>query len=236
MSRLFYRAVLVAAGALTCTLSHNANALTITFSQDDADYTTSTLPLSSFNPTPSSTSGIVSTTVEGEVPDEYRSPFENKSGTSPDLLSDGGYGIGGPNGPWSELKYTSIQGGGEATYNFTVPEDNLSILWGSPDEYNTIDFYSGKNGGGTLLLSFTGSQLEIQTFGHDLVDFMFSGADFESVVLSSTANAFEFADLTASYVTTPLPGSLSLLAGGFGVIFLLARRKNSGKTFGAATT
>jgi hypothetical protein len=211
-----------------CAFSLGANALTVTYTQDDADYTVSTLPTSSFNPTPAS-SFLTNTHVTGEIPGVYRSPFENASGaTGGTLLSDGGYGIGGSFGPWSKLQYTSIQGGGEAIYDF-APSDELSILWGSPDSYNTITFWSEPNGKGTELYSITGSALEIETFGHDLVDFMFSGEDFDSIVLSTTSNAFEFADLSASYVNlaTPLPGSLPLLAGGLGAILLLSRRTNS---------
>jgi hypothetical protein len=233
MSRLFLKAVLAANVAMMCAFSHNANALTVTYSQDDADYTTSTLPKTSFNPTPAF-SFLTNTHVTGEVPGTYRSPFENASGTSGGtLLSDGGYGIGGSSGPWSKLQYTSIQGGGEAIYDF-APSDDLSLLWGSPDAYNTITFWSGLNGTGTKLYTITGSALEIETFGHDLVNFMFSGEDFDSVVLSSTANAFEFADLSASYIATPLPGSLSFLAGGLCVIFLVGRRKNRAKQTDAA--
>jgi hypothetical protein len=208
-----------------CAFSHSANAVTVTYSQNDANYTALTIPTSSINPTPAH-SDLTSTTIKGEVPGLYRSPFENSPSGPGALLSDGGRGVG----DWSSLQYTSIQGGGSATYDFSSPMDNLSILWGSPDSYNTISFYSGDNGTG-FLYSITGSALDIQTYGHDLVDFAMLGGDFESVILSSKYNAFEFADLQASNdPAAPLPSTLPLLASGLGAVFLLTCRKNRRKT------
>jgi hypothetical protein len=106
-------------------------------------------------------------------------------------------------------------------------------LWGSPDAYNTLTFLDQN---GNVVGSITGTGVTTgpatftavdglitpQTYGHDLVTF--SDTDlFYSVVLSSTTNAFEFADL--SLTTTPLPGALPLFASGLGVIGLLARRR-----------
>jgi hypothetical protein len=120
--------------------------------------------------------------------------------------------------------YTSIQTGGSATYNFAGPATGLSLLWGSPDSYNTLTFFSGLNGTGTDLFSITGSLLNIQTYGHDLVDFTMTGGTFESVVLASSGNAFEFADLQDA-LATPLPAAFPLFAGGLGMVGFFARRK-----------
>jgi hypothetical protein len=220
MKRSLYAATLTAGAiAALCAFSHDAYAVTVTYSQNNTDYTALTLPTSSVNPTPVSSSNT-STSVTGEVPNQYRSPFENIGSAGGTLLSDGGYGIGA----WASLVYTSIQANGSATYNFG-PANSLSILWGSPDSYNTLSFYSDPNGQGTLLFSITGSALNIQTFGHDQVDFTMTGATFASVVLSSTTNAFEYADLMDSPVSTPLPAALPLFAGGLGFIGLLGSRR-----------
>jgi len=210
--------------AVVAGFSLDARALTVSFTQNDTDYTLATLPTSSFNPTPAAYSGggTMLFGVTGEVPDVYRSPFENvnlSSGAA--YLSDGGYGIG----HWANIPYTSIQGGGTATYNF-APSNKLSILWGSPDSWNTLAFYSGPNGTG-LLYSLTGSALELQTYGHDLVDFTLTGGSFQSVVLTSSQNAFEFADLQA----TPIPATLPLFVTGAGLVGFLGwrgKRKRKG--------
>jgi hypothetical protein len=216
--RLYSKIIL--ASAVLCAFSFQAHAATVTISQVTTDYTAATLPTSSFNPTPFSSTNT-STTVTGQVPNVYRSPFENiGSGGGGTLLSDGGYGVGG----WANLVYTSIQAGGSATYNFAGPATELSLLWGSPDSYNSLTFYSGLNGTGTDLFSITGSQLSIQTYGHDLVDLTMTGGTFESVVLDSGENAFEFADLQDALLT-PLPATLPLFAGGLGFVGYLTRRK-----------
>jgi hypothetical protein len=223
------------AGLLT--LAHDANALTVTFTQNDLDYTLTTLPTSSTNPTPASYSGnnTVLFGVTNEIPDVYRSPFENvNSSPGATALTDGGFGIGN----WASLPYTSVQGGGTATYNF-APSNMLSILWGSPDSYNTLTFYSGQNGGGNALYTLTGSALELQTYGHDLVDFTMTGGYFQSVVLTSSVNAFEFADLQAGLLTTiqgtPVPAALPLFASGIGLAGLFGWRRKA-KTKAAAAT
>ena len=219
--------ITVASGlAIVCAASPEVRAATVTYTQDTADFTSTAgpnqLPGSSFNPTPASVTGTVITNETGESPGQYRSPFENAAaGNGGVLLSDGGYGVPG----WSSLAYTSIQGGGSATYNFANGATGLSLLWGSPDSFNTLTFYSGLNGDGTDLYSITGSALDLQTLGHDLVDFTMSGGTFESVILSSSENAFELADLQDSPAPTPLPATLALFATGLGLMGLLASRK-----------
>lgn len=223
--RLYSRIIL--AGAALCAFSFQAHA--VTYSQVTTDYSAVTLPTSSFNPTPVSSTNT-SITVTGQVPNVNRSPFENiGSGAGGTLLSDGGYGVGG----WANLVYTSIQAGGSATYNFAGPATDLSLLWGSPDSYNTLTFYSGLNGTGTPVYSITGSQLNIQTYGHDLVDFTFAGGTFEFVVLDSGENAFEFADLQDALLT-PLPATLPLFAGGLGLFGFLTGRKKRAQALAAA--
>ncbi len=219
MRQLHFGITAAAAIAAACALSHSAHAAIVTYTQNYSDYTALSLPTSSFNPAPVK-SAHTSTTVTGEIPGVYRSPFENAApGSGGTLLSDGGYGIGG----WAGLVYTSIQANGFAVYNFG-PANSLNILWGSPDSYNTLSFYSDPNGQGTLLFSITGSALGIQTYGHDEVHFDLTGATFASVVLTSSGNAFEFADLQDS-PATPLPAALPLFAMGLGAMGLLGWRR-----------
>jgi hypothetical protein len=220
MKRRIYLAVVTTAVVLSCAFSHKASAATVTYTQNGADFTT--LPASSFNPTPVlSTNTLLNQT--GELSGQYRSPFENaQPGSGGVLLSDGGYGLPG----YASLQFTAIEAGGSATYNFAQGATGLSLLWGSPDSYNTLTFYSGLNGTGTNLFSITGSALDPQSLGHDLVDFMMSGGIFDSVVLTTSENAFEFADLQDAPASTPLPATLPLFAGGLAGLGLLMLRRN----------
>lgn len=210
---------MIAGVVALCSVPHVASAATISiFSQDTTSLPTP--PGSIVNPAPSSISGSVLTEV-GSVANEYRSPFEEFN--HPGTITPG----------YESVPYTSIgsfgSGLSSATYNFASAMDTLVILWGSPDSYNTLNFWSGQGGTGTLLGSITGDKLAVQTYGYDLVTFI-SALGFESVVLSSTNAAFEFADLQAS---APLPAALPLFATGLGVMGYLARRRKK-RTGGAA--
>jgi hypothetical protein len=192
--------------SVLCVISLNAQAASVSILSDNAtDWSTSTLPTTTFNPAWSPLSSNVAIQT-GSASGVYRSPFED--------AATPGTGVGN----WASLQYTSVQGGGQAIYNFvgTTAATDLSLIWGSPDSYNTIAFYSGKNGTGTLIDQITGSALlnppGADGLGHQFV-VLNPGQAFGSIVLSSSANAFEFANLT----TTPLPGALvlfgSVLAG-----------------------
>lgn len=222
-SRLYF-AILVSGVGLYFPCSDGAQAATTVsiVKQNDADFTGSG-PTSSFNPPWVKADSTLTDIQAGSVPNTYRSPFEN-------------YGTPGTGvGDWATLKYTSVQAGGTAVYNIPTGASGLSILWGSPDSYNTLTFYSEVDGGGSILGSFTGSNLLIQSYGHDLVTFqtMLNTPLFESIVLTSSVNAFEFADLSVTpsnggpggFGTTPLPAALPLFAGGLGLYGLLARRR-----------
>lgn len=214
MKRFSYTAALAASVMALCAFSHHANAVPVDIVyQNDADFVT--LPGSSVSPFTPLTTGTVYFNELGSVTDLYRSPFENAAA--------GNGGVYDPsNGGWQQpgfdkLPYTSIEGGGSATYTFTSPATELSLLWGSPDYYNSITFYNGVTQEGVIY----GNALDIQTYGHDQVSLTLGGLAFNSVVLASSVNAFEFANLQA----TPLPAALPLFAGGLGLLGLLERRR-----------
>lgn len=101
------------------------------------------------------------------------------------------------------------------TANFAGGIDVLNMLWGTPDSYNTITFYSGLNETGTaesytpgtgLLAGLAPSQS-----GGTIVTFATTGV-WESVSFYSGGNTFEFA--LGTPVTVPEPASLALMAGG----------------------
>lgn len=175
-------------------------------------------PGQAFNPTPVASS-LFHQTLFNSVTNVYRSPYENSNDTK-----GPGYGTN---------SYSSVQGGGYATFDF-AKSNTLSLLWGSPDGYNTLKFYSGKGGTGDLLYTIIGN-LSLQTYGHDLVT-VSTALFFQSVVLLSSTNAFEFAALQASCTNcpapaidpVPLPAALPLfatvLAGG-GIVAWRRKRK-----------
>ena len=225
-------------------ISVPANAVTVDIvNQSTADFTTSTLPLTSVSPFTSQTTGTVYFGVTGSSPDIYRSPFENVSVGVSNPDGNGGYVLPG----YDNLPYTSVQANSTATYTFAGEASSLSLLWGSPDSYNYIEFFSGPNGtlnGPGLEGIISGSALPFQTYGHDQLTLALDGGlHFESVLLySSGSNAFEFANLLARVnldqvvplQPTPLPGALALFAGGLGMIGLVAGRKKR-RTAGIAT-
>ena len=87
--------------------------------------------------------------------------------------------------------YTSVRGDGGlpgGTAGFNISGTTLNIFWGSPDQYNSITFWTGVGGTGELF-TVTGGQLTpfpglILGLGHDFVHFL-SDVQFNSIVLFS---------------------------------------------------
>lgn len=213
-------ALAAAVGLLAATTSSDAALINIV-SQDVTDFAVN--PTLS-NPGWVSQSGTVAV-VAGSVGSVYRSPFEN--------AATPGSGVGN----WASLPYISVQGNSSATFFAGFPANTLTILWGSPDSYNTLAFYATPDGTGPAIATFSGSDLVSppSAVGHNLVTFQ--GATFLSVVLTSQVNnAFEFAGLEASFTReppgqTPLPGALPLFSAGAAVIGLAGwRKKRKAKT------
>ena len=107
----------------------------------------------------------------------------------------------------------------------------FGFFGGSLDTYNLVQFYLN----GTLVDSFTGTQINAvafpgsQTTGNEAlaqyIDYFTSpGVFYNSVVISSTSDAFELDNLAIGRSTPlPEPGSVALL--GLGAIGLLAARR-----------
>jgi hypothetical protein len=141
--------------------------------------------------------------------------------------------FGGNNGNANYL----VAGGttGAVTATFGSSQTSLTILWG------TVDSEAGRNvvvttsaGTDTItgaqILAACGATTCGDGFGHtssgayDVYVTITGLNSFTTATFSDTgASAFEF-DLAVP-TATPLPGALSLFAGGLGVLGLLARRK-----------
>jgi hypothetical protein len=108
---------------------------------------------------------------------------------------------------------------------------NISFLWGSVDDYNTLDFLAAD--GTTVLQSFGGLQIFNPANGNrtdpntnPVVLFNLTGTDvsaFSYLRLSSTTNAFEIDNLAINPVPEPATWALMLL--GFGGIGMAMRRR-----------
>ena len=128
--------------------------------------------------------------ISGSSSGVTRSPYETNTigaGTAYSVLSPGG----------------QPSPGSSATYNL-YGATNFTILWGSPDTYNHVTFYSGLLGSGSVLSTtgisgtdYIGSDTGCYTttckqFGWDLASFS-SSLPIGSVVLSNDGTAaFEY--------------------------------------------
>lgn len=119
------------------------------------------------------------------------------------------------------FKYHSIRGGGSAEYTFGGLISQMLITWGSPDDYNTLEFYDGA----TMLASITGDEVDDPpTPQREFVNLTFSFSDgtlFDKVkLISQPSNAFEHVVSTV----VPLPAAawflLTAIGGLFGARFL----------------
>jgi hypothetical protein len=162
--------------------------------------------------------------VEGSVSGQYKSPFDPA-------------GSGAPSGSaltnWQGIDYYTVGSPGKqaspAIMTFTADQSYLSLLWGSIDSYNAIQFWL--NGvlvdtvGGTEVLnagatpSASGAALVRITETFDELRFFSNYPNY-----GNDTPAFEFSHVVA---TVPLPAGGVLLIGAFGALAALRRRKTA---------
>jgi hypothetical protein len=211
----------IAAGVLALfAFSHDASATTVAINSQD----TTTLPTMDYITTPLSfsTGFILSTTNSqpGAQLSPWATDYTDQTTTAPFSVLD------------STLATQANPA--DAIYNLAPGATSFSVLWGSPDSYNSIEFFSGLGGSG-LIGTYTGSDLSgTPGTGFDLVSFLASDGTIGSVeFLDYGEAAFEYSNVNVSgsnSLPTPLPAALPLFAGGlamFGLIGGRRKRKNA---------
>jgi hypothetical protein len=162
--------------------------------------------------TPDIISGGFFQNVTGSVGGVRRSPYDRL----PALASTG--------------KYHSVQGGGSVTYAFDDLQTGFSLLWGSPDSYNTLAFFNGDEAVDLGMLGFSISGTEVASLaqlsplGQRFTFVDISDIAFDRVVLSSGSNAFEYGLVGSTPAPVPLPAAAWLLLAGMGALVAVRRR------------
>ena len=194
---------------VSTSLSH-AVLLTVLPHPDEVD-TSASLDL----PTDAYWSNPAPAILSGHIGGVSRSPFDG-SGASPD------YGDANAISHWS-IGTHALNNTSSSWLNFASDQSSLGLIWGSPDHYNYLELYNDN----TLVAAFSGSDIIAQG-GQRAVSLALvtiSGLVFDQVKFRSTANAFEFSNITAQAV--PGPGTLSLMMGALGLLALRQRSASS---------
>ncbi|MEO0370917.1 MAG: VPLPA-CTERM sorting domain-containing protein [Pseudomonadota bacterium] len=151
--------------------------------------------------------------VSGDIGSVQRSPYD----------FSGSAGVTGYQG----LKYFAVgpsHSASPATLTISGRKaDTLNLLWGSIDGYNSIEFFAGGSSLGVISNGdITPSSTEGAGVGASYVS-IFSDMAFDSVVFTSTSNAFEFGNVGVA--TVPLPAGVVLLGTALGGLGVARRRK-----------
>jgi hypothetical protein len=188
------------------------------------------IPVSTVGVNPAPNAGAVNFSIQTTTsPNNFRSVYDLNTGAP---------------GPFSGNPYSVVQAGGSATYSIlNISNGNpaalgISLVWGSPDFFNKIEFFNGAVSLGsvdsTALAYIHANPPQAPATGQAFVGIL-AGGTWTSVVFTSTTNAFEYVGVQgictregsacAPPPGVPLPAALPLMAGGLGFVGFLARRR-----------
>jgi len=125
--------------------------------------------------------------------------------------------------------YGSSPLAGSGSITFSQALSSFTFQWGSPDGYNTVEYYSGN----TLLGTFTGSAVPTGFGNGDrgVIAFATFTTDalnpITQVKFYSTGNAFETANFSYVAVPVPEPQTYLMLLIGLGLIGFIRFRKTN---------
>lgn len=163
--------------------------------------------------------GVAHGVVQGNVHNQYAPPVVSGSN---------GIGFGNPGnqamGP-DATHYLSTSTG-SITLSFANAINYVGFLWGSVDDFNSVEFWSG----GSLVKTLTGLDITASANGNQGVNGTYyvnfsatDGWDFDAVVLKSTTNSFEIDNLAYGHV--PDSGATIAMLGAACAVLGLIRRK-----------
>ncbi len=121
--------------------------------------------------------------------------------------------------------YHSVSANSEAKYLFDKTQRKLSLVFGSPDEYNRLSFWLD----GAEVFSLTGDTLvPAADLGTGALLVMIGDISFDEVRFASSGDAFEFSNI-ASYALAaiPLPAPLAMLLASLAGLGVLTRRRSA---------
>ncbi|MEH6591277.1 MAG: VPLPA-CTERM sorting domain-containing protein [Halioglobus sp.] len=150
--------------------------------------------------------GAVTTSESLDIPGEWTTAPSERFGSSGQARSPFEPFDGNTLDGWESIGYWSVGPSSETTeavMTFSGERTGLSLLWGSVDSYNSIEFY--KNG--DVVDTVLGSSVEtLAPNGLDAALVSISAVTFDEVHFISDTNAFEFSNVAA----VPVPAAVWL--------------------------
>jgi hypothetical protein len=161
--------------------------------------------------------------VNGSLSTQYAAPY---------LSGGNGTGFGAPSDGPDTTNYITAGGTANSFAKLVLPgqEKYFGLLWGSVDDFNTLELYNGN----TLVGTITGTAVTASPNGDQGVNGtlyvnIYSTESFDTVIARSSQHAFEF-DNIAYNPSNPVPEPLTLSLFGAGLAGLgLMRRRSSRK-------
>lgn len=196
-----------------------ASAVTITAVNDYATALTMVDPGSSLDLSSGAswTDAPLVVAPDASLVNQYRSPFETAGlgATVPGFYSVGGGAVYAGTGNPAILALDAIS-------------DTISLFWGSPDGFNTLELLKGN----TVVATISGALFNNPAIEASFVSITADGPAeyFDTVKFiaqtdNGTANAFEFSNVRVAAV--PVPAAGFLLMGALGALGVARRRKKS---------